>query len=652
MTKTQAQVTPLPPLPPLDAVPYDQIPPLDVAGMVRVVWHGKWVILVAMAFAIICGGYYAFRMKQPQFAATATLQIDAQPAHLSDVSQHWPNPATDLASLNTEVTTLTSDRILARVITDLDLINDPEFNRYLTPASAFSLNTLRGRLRQMITGVTETPPDRAAIAQKTVQNLRGRLSATRPADTYIFRITARSGDAEKAARIANSAANAYIGAQVDAKDATAERAIAWLTQRVATLRAQLEQQERAVTDLIGTVQIQEDTGLDTLSAAVLAVDEERAQAASSLATIAALTNASPRQTAEAAQLTDRIAEIDARRARLHGQLTAQSNGLGALQQMQREAEATRVLYRSFLARLQETQVQRGLEYPDSRLVAPATTGYYTGPRKTLILVVATVVGGLFGLMLVAIGHMTRTGVLHPEDLRIQTGRPVLAQVPGQPRHAGRFRQMLLAGGSHPLSPAVRKIKAGLIVDAGGRLPQVILCTATTSGEGTATLAMAMARGMGAADGKVLLVHAAPDSRAGLAFFPTLTGRTADNAFEDPLFDPALGCDLLGLQDLETVIDAGFAGKLADLRKRYVHIVILAPPVAASPETLLLAGHADAIVYAVRWVKTPVDAVLHGLQMITQASDAPLGQVLTKTHPRKMRRFAASSGSPFAALELA
>lgn len=643
MIKTTAQMAQI------EALPYDQIPPLDVLGLLRVVWHGKWVIVATTIMAIICGGCYAFKMAQPQFAATATLQMDAQPTQLGDVSQHWPNPATDLASLNTEVKTLTSDSILSRVIAQLDLISDPEFNRYLTPASPYALNVLRGRLRQAITGTRNGLPDSAEIAQKTLQNLRGRLSANRPHDTYIFQITARSRDPNKAAAIANSAASAYLGAQVDANDAASDEAITWLTQQVEALRAQLERQEIAITDQIATVQIQQETGLDTLSAAVLAVDEERARMAATLAMHNETTNASVREAAEIAQLRAQIGEIDAKRTRLLGQLAAQSTGLVALQQMQREADATDVLYQSFLARLQETRVQRGLEYPDSRIVEPATTGQYIGPRKVLILIVASAVGGLFGLMLITIRHMTRKGVLHPQDLRHLTGKPVFAQFPDRLRSPKRLRRMFQNGGTHVLSPVMRKLKIGLMVAGNGRTPQVILLTATTTGEGNTALAMAMSRAMSTATQKVLLIHADPENCERARLFPALASST--NAAE-PVFDEALGCDLQGFDTVDSIIDPRFADSLAARREAYAHIIILAPPVVAAAETLLLTRHADAVIYAVRWAKTPAEAILHGLQMVEQASSAPIGLILTKTRLRKMRRYAAISGMGVAALELA
>ncbi len=39
-------------VPPVEPAAYDQIPPLDVLGMLRVVWYGKWLIAATVAFAI------------------------------------------------------------------------------------------------------------------------------------------------------------------------------------------------------------------------------------------------------------------------------------------------------------------------------------------------------------------------------------------------------------------------------------------------------------------------------------------------------------------------------------------------------------------------------------------------------------------------
>ena len=627
-------------------VQFMQIPPLDVLGMLRMAWHGKWLIMASTVMAIACGTYYAFEMKGPQFAAVATLQLDARQAHLGDVADQLQTPATDAASLNTEVTILTTDSILEQVISQLDLGNDPEFNRYLTPISPFAVNSIRGQIRQFLSGTTDAPPDASAIAQKTVQNLRGRLSAQRPRDTYLFQITARSSDPDKAAAIANSAATAYISAQLDAQATAADAAISWLGQRVATLKAQLEQQEIAVTNLIATAQVQEETALDVLSTAVMAVDEERAAAFASLASYNQKNDTSARDDATIAQISTQISEIDARSARLRGRLAAQSTGIVALQQMQREADATRNLYQSFLARLQETQVQRGLAYPDSRLIAPATAGHYVGPQKTLLISAAGLLGGLIGLAFVVAGYITRKGVLHPLELRQKTDKPVFASF-----SEAETRLEGIVGPDRQISPAMRKVRAGLMRTTGEEGPQVVMITSSTCGEGAAALAVALAQGTGSGGQRTLLMLADPKSDSLKKIFASTESQPSPRT-EDAISFPSLDFEVLSDSKVESVFSNGFGVQLDKLRGQFDNIVILAPPVLTASDTQLLAHYADVVIYAVRWEKTPLSAVQRGLDTLEQNSTVPMGLALTRTNGRKMRRYAAIAGAPILGLEIA
>ena len=601
---------------------YERIAPLDIIGLLRVLWYGKWAIGAVTAICVLCAGYYAFRMTSPQFAATATLQLDAKPAHLRDVSRQWPTPATDPASLNTQVRMLTSDPVLRAVIADLDLMADPEFNRYLHPASPFARNSIRARLRQVMTGSTDPVPDPDAMTQKTIANLRGRLSASRPNDTFLFHVTARSSNADKAASIANSVARASIAAQIAARTYAADEAIGWLTQRVAALQTQLVQQETAVTTLISNVQIQEETALDTLSTAVLAIDQERETAAASLAMYAQNTPVSARESAEMSQLSEQITRIDARRGRLQAQLAAQSAGMVNLQQMQREADTTRVLYQSFLARLQETQVQRGMVYADSLLITPAMTGAYVGPQKVLILLAAGLLGASAGVTLVAVRHMMRRGFDTPHGLQRRTGRPVYGQIAERwtRRETTAFRKQM------------RKLQAGLMLDAQHGPPQVTLVTSSVQNEASMQVAFGLAAALGVPDRPALLVHGG-DKHArrlvGLAPCGLVT---------------CIAMPAIGVADYAATVDAW--------RVKYGHVVILAPPVLTDLETRLMAQTADAIIYAVRWGKTAQTTVADGLQLIMHAGNAPIGLVLTRVNRRKMRRFAAIHGDTIPAAAMA
>lgn len=308
----------------------------------------------------------------------------------------------------------------------------------------------------------------------------------------------------------------------------------------------------------------------------------------------------------------------------------------ALQQMQRAADSTRALHLSFEARLQEANIQRALAQPDSRLVAPAATVRFVGVRKTLVVTIAAVIGGLAGLLIVALQHALRTGAFHPAQLAKQTGVRVLGQLPASLSRSGGKKNALL----------LRKIRAALMLQSGGRCPQVIMVTASGRHEASALIAIKLASDLAAHEGQTLLVVADQGNRK----IQHILSKPKGQYQTTPHHTATLGCDVSYIADDQALLANGFTAQLAAYKSTYKHIVILVPPAIGAPETLLCARFADAVVYAVRWAKTPIQTVQIGLGLLTKGCNIPIGLVLTKTKPRKMRRFAAISSIPAAYLE--
>ena len=620
-----------------------QIPPLDIAGMLRVMWHGKWLIFSVFLLFTTLMGYYAFRVAQPQYAATATLQMDQPGNPMQDAPQP---PDMDEAALNTSVAQVTSDAVLTNVIARLDLMSDPEFNRYLVPARPLSPRSLRTNLRHFLAGTSPQDPDAAAIHEKTIQNLRGALAVMRQPDTYILRITARSGDPAKAAHLANTTATQYL-AYIDAQQMQARKeAEVWLQTRVTDLRAQLEAQQLQATSLIATAQLQEDSGLDTLSAQVLAADQSLIAAENALT---ALQNApesgSTRNAAEIAQMRDKIAEITALRNRLSAQLSSQSAGLAQLQQIQLQIDATRLLYQTFLGRLQENRMQQGLTTPNIQRISPAAEGIYIGPRKILILTIAAMLGANIGVLLVSVLHNLRKGAMDARSLQEATGLPVLAQFSTRAlRHMQKGRRSLPLPPGAALAQAAQGLHTALSLTMRGQAAQVILSTSSVQAEGKTELAIALAHTLAMSGKRVVLVGA--DDRN-----PRLGALTSSEIFEQAQAswldgegnarDARLGADILVLPAFSdahgALLSDMIVDKLQALRKTYDHIVIDGPPVLLSPDARLIASHADAIIYAVRWAKTPLDVVARGLGALAGIGKPATGLVLSRVNMRRMRK---------------
>lgn len=622
-------------------VALDPAPVLDLWGMLRVVWLGKWIVLITTLLCILAAGYYAFRITQPRFAATATLEVDAQPTTLRDVSGLLQTSGSDAASLNTQLAILTSNHLLGQVVTEMALLDDPEFNRYLTPTRTLSVNGLRGALRNLLAGTTDTPPSDTAVFEKTIQNLRASLTVHRPRDTYLIEITARSRAPHKAARIANALAAVYVNDQIRAQDASAQEAESWLAGRVVALQSQLEQHERAITSLIANAQVQHDSELDTLSSQVLDIEQELAAALTVLADTENMPRNGRQHTAALQQRT-RISAIASRRDSLLSQLSTQSAGLVELHQMQRQADATRVLYETFLARLQETRIQRGLETPNTHIIAAATPGQYIGPRKVLILIISAVIGMILGLALLTVIHLRRKGVVDSVTLQSETGMPVFAEIALCKAHRPRARQKLIKA-KHPIfGKAMQDMRTALQISARGPAPKTVLLTSSLPGEGSSSYATALAQSF-AHSGKSVLLLTAHARQPTASAWPGLSDvLLAGVSLGDVIrHDPALEVDMVHTHGQDTsgtaLLADGFSSLLAKIAERYDHVIIDAPPVLSSHETQLLAQSADMVILAVRWSKTPLDAVKLGLQRLDEADAPASGLILSMINARKARQ---------------
>ena len=125
----------------------------------------------------------------------------------------------------------------------LDLLNDPEFNETLRPKS--SIAVMVSSVREAL-GISQPTVVYADGLDETVDNALAAFSATSIRQTTVLRITAVTQNAKKSALFANTLVELYIADQLNVKFKAAERTTAWLTNRVAQLKVDLEIAERGV----------------------------------------------------------------------------------------------------------------------------------------------------------------------------------------------------------------------------------------------------------------------------------------------------------------------------------------------------------------------------------------------------------------------
>jgi succinoglycan biosynthesis transport protein ExoP len=354
---------------------------------------------------------------------------------------------------------------------------------------------------------------------------------------------------------------------------------------------------------------------------------------------------------DASRDEQQAAALEASEQQLSAEIQRQSEELIALQQLEREAEAARLLYESFFTRLQEANVQQGLEVADGRIISEAVPRPASSPRKRNILVLSALLGVLLGSGLVLLREMRFAGFRTPDDLRQQTQRTVLASVPMIPAKDRKAVQRYLSDKPNSIvAEAIRNLRTSVLMSDIDTPPQVMMITSSVPGEGKTTLALALGRIMAGMEKKVLLIEADIRRRTFKEYFDTdmsvplldLLLGTVKAEDVDP-FVRELGFDVLtgsrsDINAADLFASEKFATLMKNLRASYDYIIIDTPPVLAVPDARVIGAHADAIIYGVAWNKTTKTQVRHGLDMLDSVGLSVTGLVLSQVDQSKMASY--------------
>lgn len=674
----------------------DETDDIDLLGLLGTLWRGRWIILLCVFVLVMIGGYYSYRIATPMYPAQATVALNLQQQQIvTDIESVIAAGGSDTTAINTEVEVFRSRGLLGRLVDRLDLTGDPEFNAALRDPS------LRTRLMRRLGLAPPSREDADGLARnRAIDALQSRLEVTNIRQSLAFTLSILTTDPDKSALIINTFAELYVEDQIVTKLEAAAQATEFLSRRTSELQQSLEtleqdlaratEQSNVVSQEVLQAQnlqlrdlrerIVDQTRRNTTAQSLL----DRLNAATDLPHLIAVAEASDDIVLERIAMqyrTDRLETFEARAAldaaiasladdglreatqlgaleasaeTLTAQVQAQSEDLIALQQLAREAEAARLLYQSFLTRLQETNVQQGLEAADSRILSEAVPRPAATPRHNINLPLSGLLGLTLGAGIVLLRETLFTGFRSPDDLRRQTDSTVLASIPlfgTGVRHD--IVRHLRENPNSIASEAVRNLRTSILMSDMDNPPQVILVTSSVPAEGKTTIAVALARNLAAMEGKrallleadirrkTLRAYVDADADATTSLGDLLMGKTAAN--DAVLWNAELGVDVLAGSDVpmnaaDLFASNRFADMMAALRARYDFIVIDTPPVLAVPDARVLARHADAIIYAVHWSRTTRMQVHQGLEMLNSIGITVAGTVLSQVDTRKMKSY--------------
>ncbi len=667
----------------------------------------------------------------PRYASTATVLINEHTAdvlNLKALEARTQDVGVDSSAVDTQVEILRSRALASRVVDQLNLDADPEFNGDLRPPGRFDF--LKRLIGAGATGPATTPAGKQREHENVVNAVLGDLLVKRAGVAYTVNLVVTTLNPNTSTAIANAFAQRYLTEGLDAKIDESKNATSWLDGRLAQLRQQAETADAAVeqykiaNNLLSaqgaTLTEQEISNLDVQLATARAQDAEqdaklktaqkqlaagsnggdvgeaisapvivslRAQHAQASAHLADIQTRYGERHPEMIQARRSLADIDAQIQvqieRIISNLKAQSQvahtrteSLAAtadqsrgslannnratvqLDDLQRNADAAKVLYEALLSRYKELTAREGNQQSDAQIVSPAQLPTAPSfPNKKLDLLLAIVLGLVAGSAAVLTAALLQRGVSNATEVENAFDLPDLGDIPTLTSTLeGAVRQRRLDPVRYvvdkPLSrfaEAFRNLRTSILSSRTGHQVKIIAVTSSLPNEGKTTTTLCLGRTMAMAGANVVVVDCDLRQRS---INKSLTSEPQAGLLE--VLNGTSTLDQVLVRDEDTggfilpLAKSSFTPKdvfgsaamtqlLDQLRARFDVVLLDTAPVLAVADTRVLCPQADAVVFLTKWRKTSRKAALTALRALSSSDIFIAGVTLTQVNVREQAR---------------
>ncbi len=359
-----------------------------------------------------------------------------------------------------------------------------------------------------------------------------------------------------------------------------------------------------------------------------------------------------------------------------------------LRELERQANATRELYKSLLEGFRNSSERETLPTNNARIIELSDPPIIpVKPKKRLILILALVFGIAAGTGLAFLRETLDKLVWTPESIEKLTGQNNLGLIPElqikfpktkrkrsrskepveeqdteattlqflAPNVLAPFQETLSDRFSH-LSEVLRNILVSLTLsnkNSEQKEAKVITFVSTVPNEGKTTLSILQALYQSAGNHRTLLI----DSDFRRPFLTEMLAPGAPRGICELALDsnPDLkryiwrdeksGLDFLPASRLNSRINANDIFINGDVdriigwfREHYDYIIIDLPPILIIPDVRVLSETIDHIVYVVEWGKIHQQSIAEALKSSPELNDLIIGSVLNKVNIKKIKKY--------------
>ncbi|WP_114086641.1 polysaccharide biosynthesis tyrosine autokinase [Thalassospira profundimaris] len=228
---------------------------IDLQELLRTLWRRKGVIFSIVILLTVLVTLVVFQIA-PKYTASSNVIIDGRKNQVVDIESVMSGVSSEMGALLSEVEVIKSSSLIRRVVTDLNLQKDPEFNAELRPIPWYKtllnpetyvsndfLISIGLKKPEVLLSETEQAEERI---NRVINDVKEHMNVSIVGRSQVIAISFTSTNARKAALIANTIADQYIVDQLEAKFEATRRATSWLNDRLAALRDKVQTSEAAV----------------------------------------------------------------------------------------------------------------------------------------------------------------------------------------------------------------------------------------------------------------------------------------------------------------------------------------------------------------------------------------------------------------------
>ena len=454
---------------------------IDLGKLLGILLDAKWFIIITTFAFLVAGAFYAV-LATPIFKADALVQVEEKSAGvpgLSDISDMFASES----SSDTEIQLIKSRMIIGNTVDKLQLSIQakPKYfpvigkglarvmgektpyiqvDRLEVPQDLLGENMLlvvgenkqytlsfddetlvEGSIGEVMTqsGVTiaissvDALPGTPFTVSKaaslvTTSELQDSLGvAEQGKKTGILRLTLEGEDPEKVQHILNSIASDYLMQNVERTSAEAEKSLQFLRGHLPEIKQELDQSEGKLNQF----KIANDS-VD------LALEAE--SVLKTMVTIESQLNELTFKEADIAQrfkkshpayiaLTEKRETLEGEKRRLDNIVAKMPQTQQEVIRLTRDVEVNQAIYLQLVEKVQELNVMKASAVGNVRIIDyAATLEEPVKPKKVIIIVIATLLGGMLSVAFVLVKAAFHRGVESPDQIE-HIGLPVYAAVP-------------------------------------------------------------------------------------------------------------------------------------------------------------------------------------------------------------------------------